>query len=207
MGITCGIDWSESHHHVAVVDDKGKVMGRLRIDTGVSGFTALVELLAEHAEDPTSVPVAIETDKNLLVVALQASGNPVYAINPRAVARYRQRHGQAGGKSDPGDAYVLANILRTDEPMHRALPKISDNALAVKALARQHQEAIWSLHQTISRLRSVLLKFYPQALQAFPHLKHKAARTVLAAASTPGGRAETDPPQGHHPAAPLRPPQ
>ena len=52
----------------------------------------------------------------------------------------------------------------------------------MKALARQHQEAIWALHQTNSRLRSVLLEFYPQALQAFPNLKHKAALTVLAAA-------------------------
>lgn len=185
MEITCGIDWAESHHDVAVVDGVGKVLGRRRIDTGVGGFTALVELLAEHTDDPTGVPVAIETDKNLLVVALQAAGNPVYAINPRAVARYRERHGQAGGKSDPGDAYVLANILRTDQRMHRALPRVSETALAVKALARQHQEAIWSLHQTVSRLRSVLLEFYPQAVKAFPNLKHKAALTILAAASTP----------------------
>ncbi len=80
---------------------------------------------------------------------------------------------------------MLASILRTEEPLHRALPSISDNALTVKALARQHQEAIWSLHQTISRLRSVLLEFYSQALQAFPNLKHKAALTILAVASTP----------------------
>ncbi len=62
---------------------------------------------------------------------------------------------------------------------------ISNGGRAVKALARQHQEAIWSLHQTTSRLRSVLLEFYPQALQAFPNLKHKAALTILAAANTP----------------------
>ena len=55
----------------------------------------------------------------------------------------------------------------------------------MKALARQHQDAVWSLHQTISRLRSVFLEFYPQALQAFPDLKHKAALTILAAAPTP----------------------
>ena len=65
------------------------------------------------------------------------------------------------------------------------MPTISDTGLAVKALARQHQEATWALHQTISRLRSVFLEFYPQALQAFPNLKHKAALTILAAAPTP----------------------
>ena len=65
-------------------------------------------------------------------------------------------------------------------PAHRpapAPPAAGDQRAgrAVKALARQHQEAIWALNQTVSRLRSVLLEFYPQALQAFPNLKHKAA--------------------------------
>ena len=147
-------------------------------------------MIAEHGGSPEDTPIAIETDKNLLVVALAEAGFTVYPINPRAVARYRERHGQAGGKSDPGDAAVLADILRTDRHLHRPLPAISEQGRAVKALARQHQEAIWALHQTISRLRSVLLEFYPQALQAFPNLKHKAAITVLAAAPTPAAAAK-----------------
>lgn len=185
MSITCGIDWAEAHHDVAVVDDTGKVLERRRIDTGVTGFGQLMAMLAEHSEDPRTVPVAIETDKNLIVVALQGAGLTIYPINPRAVARYRERHGQAGKKSDPGDAFVLADILRHDRHQHRPLPAVSDHGRAVKALARQHQEATWALHQTTSRLRSVLLEFYPQALQAFPNLKHKAALTILAAAPTP----------------------
>jgi transposase len=124
------------------------------------------------------------------VTALAEAGFTVYPINPRAVARYRERHGQAGGKSDPGDAVVLADILRTDRHRHRALPAISEQGRAIKVLARQHQEAIWALHQTISRLRYVLLDFYPQALQAFPNLKHKAAITVLAATPTPAAAAK-----------------
>ncbi len=129
---------------------------------GAEGLSTLVRMLAEHGE-PAQIPVALETEKNLLVVALSGAGFPVYPINPRAVARYRERHGQARGKSDPGDATVLANILRTDRPMHRQLPGISEHALAIKALARQHQEAIWALNQTVSRLRSVLLEFHPNA--------------------------------------------
>ena len=114
MGITCGIDWAEAHHDVALVDDVGTTVAKRRIDTGLAGFTTLMALIAEHTDEPESVAVAIETDKNLIVAALQAAGLTVYAINPRAVARYRERSAQAGGKSDPGDAIVLANILRTD---------------------------------------------------------------------------------------------
>lgn len=185
MSITCGIDWAEAHHDVAVMDQNGQVLSRLKIDTGLGGFGQLMSLLAEHSDEPVSVPIVIETDKNLIVAALQAGGFVVYPINPRAVARYRERYGQAGKKSDPGDAALLADIARTDLHQHRALPAVSHQGQAVKVLARQHQEAIWSLHQTTSRLRSVLLEFYPQALAAFPNLKHKAALTILAVANTP----------------------
>lgn len=188
MQITCGIDWAEQHHDVAVLDACGGVLARARINTGMTGFTRLMALLAEHVDDAdqlASVPIAIETDKNLLVVALQAAGMTVFAINPRAVARYRERHGQSGKKSDPGDAFVLADLLRTDRHQHRPLPAVSDQASAIKALARQHQDAIWAVNQTVSRLRSLLLEFYPQALRAFPNLKHKAALAVLGAAPTP----------------------
>jgi transposase len=179
MSITCGIDWSERHHDVALADSDGHTVAKQRINTTLSGFTELLTLLAEHADDPASVPVAIETDKNLLVAALQAAGFAVYAINPRAVARYRERHGQAGSKSDPGDAVVLANVLRTDRHRHRALPRISELGLAIKALARQHQEAIWARQLTVNRLRPVLGEFYPTAVTAFPVLTHKAALEIL----------------------------
>jgi transposase len=185
MTLTCGVDWAEAHHDIALVDDDGALVARARIDTGATGFNAMLALIAEHGGSVEDTPIAIETDKNLLVVAAAEAGFTVYPINPRAVARYRERHGQAGRKSDPGDAAVLAHILRTDRHMHRPLPALSEHARAIKALARQHQEAIWALHQTISRLRSVLLEFYPQALQAFPNLQHKAALAVLATAPSP----------------------
>lgn len=192
MIMTVGIDWAEVHHDVALMNTDGIVIARARISTGADGFIELLNLIAAHEGTPADTPIAIETDKNLLVVALADAGFTVYPINPRAVARYRERYGQAGGKSDPGDAAILANILRTDRSAHRTLPATSEQARAVKALARQHQEALWALHQTLSRLRSVFLEFYPAALQAFPIQKHKAALAVLTAAPTPtAGRALT----------------
>ncbi|MGV9671126.1 IS110 family transposase [Gordonia sp. NPDC003504] len=183
--ITCGIDWAEDHHDVALMNENGVVVGRKRIKHEPKGFTEMLALVAEHGGSPADVPVAIETDKNLLVVALAGAGFTVYPINPRAVARYRERHGQSGSKSDARDAAVLADIVRTDRHQHRPLPTNSEQQQVIKALARQHQEAIWAQNQTISRLRSVLLEFYPQALQAFPKLKHRAAMEILTLAPTP----------------------
>ncbi|MTD17478.1 IS110 family transposase [Nakamurella sp. YIM 132087] len=185
MTITCGIDWAEGHHDVALLDEMGKVIARRRIDTGAAGFQEVLAVIAEHGGSPEATPVAIETDKNLIVVALAGAGFTVYPINPRAAARYRERFHQSGKKSDAGDAALLADIIRTDRHQHRPLPAVSNDGRAVKALARQHQEAIWALMQTTSRLRSLLLEFYPQALRAFPNLNHKAALEVLGAAPTP----------------------
>ena len=114
--ITCGIDWAEAHHDMALVDDQGHTVARCRTSADAAGLTAMLELIAEHGGDPATTPIAIETDKNLFVVALAAAGFTIHPINPKAVARYRERHTQSGGKSDPGDAIVLAHILRTDRP-------------------------------------------------------------------------------------------
>ncbi|GAA3787136.1 hypothetical protein GCM10022206_28740 [Streptomyces chiangmaiensis] len=41
--------------------------------------------------------------------ALPASGCQVYAINPRQAARFKERYGTSGAKSDKGDAHALAD--------------------------------------------------------------------------------------------------
>lgn len=155
--IYCGIDWAERTHDVALVDDSGQLLAKRRITDDVTGYQLLLDLLAEHgdtAEEP--IPVAIETGRGLLVAILRAGGRKVFAINPMAAARYRDRHGVSRKKSDPGDALVLANILRTDMPMHRPLPADTDLARAIAVLARAQQDATWNRQRaTRGRTREV----------------------------------------------------
>lgn len=122
----CGIDWAEKHHDVALVDEAGQLLAKARITDDAVGYRKLLDLLAEHGDtEAEPIPVAIETSRGLLVAILRTSARQVFAINPLAAARYRDRHGVSRKKSDPGDALVLANILRTDMPMHRPLPAVS----------------------------------------------------------------------------------
>ena len=79
------------------------------------------ELIAEHAEDPAQVVIGIETDRGLWVDALTAAGYQVFAINPLAAARYRDRHHVSGAKSDASDAKLLADLVRTDRHNHRRI--------------------------------------------------------------------------------------
>ena len=153
MVVFCGIDWAEHHHDVAVVDADGEVLGRARISDDVAGFTRLSELLCTHAKDPAETVVALETDRGLLVAALRGAGYRVFAINPKAVDRYRDRCAVSGAKSDPVDALVLANLLRTDQARHRELPKDSDQVEAIAVLARAHQDAVRTRLRDTGRLR------------------------------------------------------
>jgi hypothetical protein len=142
MTLFCGIDWAESHHDVAIIDEGGQLVAKKRIHDDPAGFAQLVELLAEAGDSAESpVPVAIETPRGLLVSSLRATGRPVYAINPLAVARYRERHSVARSKSDHADATTLANILRVDAHLHRRLPADSELCQAIAVLARAHQDA------------------------------------------------------------------
>jgi transposase len=113
----------------------------------------------------------------------------VYAINPLAVSRYRERHTVARAKSDHADVMVLANILRTDAHVHRQLPDDTELAQAIAVLARAGQDATWSRQQIANQLRSVLLEYFPAALGAFRETKSGLtgadARTILSAAPTP----------------------
>lgn len=66
-----------SPSQVALVDENGPVVLRKRIGTGTAGLTALLEIIAESGGPPDTTPIAIETDKSLLVVALAEAGFPV----------------------------------------------------------------------------------------------------------------------------------
>ncbi|MFJ5036140.1 IS110 family transposase, partial [Streptomyces sp. NPDC088560] len=190
LTVYCGIDWAESHHDVALVDDDGQQLAKRRIGDGAAGYQLLLDLLAEYGDSAeTPIPVAIETSHGLLVAVLRTGTRQVFAVNPLAAARYRDRHGVSRKKSDPGDALVLANILRTDMPMHRPLPADSDLAKAITVLARAQQDAVWSRQQIVNQTRSLLREYYPAALEAFQHrpggLARADARTTLALAPTP----------------------
>jgi len=181
-----GIDWAEAHHDVCLLDERGKVLGKRRIPEGLEGVRRLHELVAEHAEEPEQVVVGIETDRGLLVQALLVGGYQVYAINPLAASRYRDRHTTSRAKSDPGDAKVLADLVRTDRHNHRPIAGDSELAGAIQIVTRAHQNLAWSRQRLVNQLRNTLREFYPGALQAFgTDLAGVDAIAILEQAPTP----------------------
>lgn len=137
------------------------------------------------AEEPAQVVIGIETDRGLWVEAPCAAGYQVYAVNPLAVARYRDHHHVSGAKSDAGDAKLLADLVRTDRHNHRAIARDTPDVEAIEVLARAHQNLIWARTRNTNALRSTLREYYPGALEAFTDLADRDALAILGRAPTP----------------------
>ena len=190
-----GDDWAEDHHDIEVQDDQGHRLARARLPEGIAGLARLHELMAEHLTeddvDPEtgfvahSVAIGIETDRGTWVSALVAAGYQVFPLNPLQVARYRERHGASGAKSDRGDAHVLAEIVRLDRAHHRPIAGDSPEVEGLKLVARSHQAFIWDRTRHLLRLRSALREFFPAAIEAFPELTAPDALELLERAPDP----------------------
>jgi len=183
--IFIGDDWAEDHHDVHVMDADGAKLASRRLPEGLAGIRAFHELVSTYADEPDGVVIGIETDRGLWVQALAAAGYQVFAVNPLAAARYRDRHQVSGAKSDAGDAKLLADVVRTDRHNHRPIAGDTPDVEAIKVLARAHQNLIWARNRNTNTLRSALREYYPGALEAFDSLADRDALAILGRAPTP----------------------
>jgi transposase len=188
-----GDDWAEDHHDVYLMNDTGGRLASRRLPEGLAGIGRLHGLIAEHAEDPAQVVIGIETDRGLWVDALTAAGYQVFAVNPLAAARYRDRHHVSGAKSDASDAKLLADLVRTDRHNHRPIAGDSPDAEAIKVLARAQQNLIWVRTRHTNGLRSALREYYPAALEAFDDLADRDALAILGRGPDPRRRWAPEP--------------
>ena len=188
MRLFAGDDWAGDHHDVEVMDEAGRVLARRRLPEGAAGIAQLHGLLGgllgEDAEDG-EVLVGIETDRGPWVAALVAAGYLVFPVNPLQAARFRQRHGVPGAKSDAGDAHALADMARTDSHQLRPAAGDSPEAGGIKVLARTHKTMIWERAREVQRLRHQLREYFPAALEAFEDLDAPDTLELLGRAPEP----------------------
>jgi len=188
-----GDDWAEDFHDVELMDEAGRRLAKARLPEGVTGVARLHAMIAEQLgedADEAGVRIGIETDRGPWVAALVAAGYTVYAVNPLQASRYRDRHSVSGAKSDPADAHILADMVRTDAHQLRPVAADSPEAEAIKVLARAHKTLIWERTRHVLRLRHALREYFPAALEAFDDLDAPDTLELLGKAPDPASAAK-----------------
>lgn len=179
-----GIDWASDKHDVSVVDSAGQIQAAFFIPHTAEGLSDLVRRLTRFAPAP-ELKIAIERPSGLLVDTLVEAGFVVVPIHPNALKATRPRYSAAPGKSDPGDAYIAADMLRTDGHRFRALRAPSDATRALRAAVRTRSDLVATRVQLANQLRSLLESFWPGAVAIFADIDSPIALAFLERYPTP----------------------
>jgi hypothetical protein len=180
-----GVDWADSEHAVWVDDDAGvKVMSR-QVPQTVEGLAEFGRWLDERRAGGRELWAAIEKPEGRIVDFLLDHGIVVYAVNPKAVDRARDRFRVSGAKSDPFDARVLAGFLRTDHGHLSPLRPSSEAAQELKGLTRDYTRQVRQQTRMLNQLTAALKGYYPRALEIVDDLKSQWGRAFLRDVPTP----------------------
>ena len=184
MSLFVGLDWAKDQHAVCVIDHEGRVRSRLEAAHTAAGLDELLAQLRRLAP-ASELPVAIERPSGVLVDTLMAAGHPVIAIHPNVVKACRPRYKAAAGKSDPGDAFLLADVLRTDGHRFTPLRPLSDETRALRALVRARDDLVAQRVALANQLRALLESFWAGAAGIFADIDSPIALAFLAQYPTP----------------------
>jgi transposase len=177
-----GLDWADTHHDVAVLDEAGKRVGVRRFAHSHDGLHDLKAFLLGIAASPDQLACIVETNHGLLITFLLEAGFPVYPVNPKIANQLRK---VAGAKTDRIDAHLLAKLGRLDLADLRRLEPDGATVQELKTLTRDQDALIQTQTRLVNQLRACLKEYYPAALHLFAKLQQRSALVFLQAYPTP----------------------
>src|SRR2546428_5796807 len=180
-----GVDWATQHHQVSVVDPTGQRREERQVPHSGSGLAELVDALTHLVSDPQRIAVAIEVPRGAIVDTLLERGCHVFALNPKQLDRFRDRHTVAGAKDDRRDAFVLADALRTDRHAFRRLNVEAPVVIQLREMSRLHGDLVEETSRLTNRLREQLWRIFPPNPPHSPAAKKPRVWGVLPPAPAP----------------------
>lgn len=179
--VFAGLDWASRLHAVCVIDGHGSVRKQWEVSHDADGLRDLMRALRALGV----CRIAIERPSGLLVDALVDAGFEVVPIHPNTVKASRPRYRSHGGKSDAGDAYLLADLLRTDGHRFKPLAAQSDEIRALRALVRGRDDLVATRVQLANQLRALLESYWAGAAEVFAEVDSPIALAFIQRYPTP----------------------
>ena len=180
-----GVDWGDRQHQVYVGDEQGQKVRDLKVAESVEGLAEIGRWLDEQRAEGFELWAAIEKPAGRIVDFLLDHGVAVYAVNPKAVDRVRDRYRMSSSKSDAFDAYVLAEFVRTDQSHLKVLQPSSAKAQELKMLCRDQRRVVRHKTRVLNQLTTTLKEYYPRPLDAFGDIETEIALDFLTRYPTP----------------------
>jgi len=170
-----GVDWASRAHAICVVDEHGTALERFAVEHSGPGLRTLGRRLAKAGV----ARVAIERPDGPVIDALFAAGLEVVVIASRHVKALRTRYGTAGNKDDRSDAYLLADVLRTDGHRLRPLQLDSRATVTLRATVRARKDLVRTRVRLVQQLTAHLELVFPGAVGLFADLDSPIALRFL----------------------------
>ena len=170
-----GIDWATDEHAVCVVDETGDIIDEFVVGHTAAGLHQLCRSLRRHGVGR----VAIERPDGPVVDALLSDGFEVVVLPSRSVKAFRERYALSGSKSDRGDAFVLADCLRSDGHRWRSLQPDTPATVTLRAHVRARRDLVDARIAVANQLRAHLLINFPAAVGLFSDLDGQTSRRFL----------------------------
>lgn len=171
MTLYIGIDWSEQKHDLVVRNAAGAILVQGVIPHSQEGFMEFDRMRHKLGVQPGECKVGLETAHNLLIDYLWGQGySQLYVLPPSTVKSSRGRFKVSQAHDDQSDAGLIAELLRVESDSFR--PWQPGSELLQNIRARVSLVGCLTHHsvQYSNRLRSVLLRYYPAALEVFSGL-------------------------------------
>jgi transposase len=186
MSVYIGIDWSEKKHDVAFLNETGAIIVQLTIPHTAEGLLQLDETRQRIGLSCDDCLVGLETAHNLVIDFLwDRNYRQVYVIAPSVIKSCRGRYGQSQARTDQKDGRLIADVLRTDRA--RLYPWRPDSRLTRQMAAKISliNHLTRSKVRLVNRLRAILLRYYPAAIEVFSSLTTQTGLQFLMTYNTP----------------------
>lgn len=189
-----GIDWATTAHEVCIWATTRQAGEHHQVEHSGPGLAGFVDKLMKLCDGAVErVAVAIETPRGAVVESLLERGFHVYAINPKQLDRFRDRHTVAGAKDDRRDALVLADSLRTDRRSFRQVRLGDARLVQLREMSRLDDELVEDRNRLTNRLREQIHRYYPALLRLVPAADEPWLWALLELAPTPARGARLKP--------------
>lgn len=164
--VCAGVDWAKDDHAVCIVDADGEAIDRFTVEHTAAGLKRLISRLLGAGVNE----VGIERGDGPVVEALLAAGLVVLVIAPNQLKNLRSRYGSAGNKDDRYDAYVLADVVRTDRRRLTPLTRSTPAMIALRSTVRARRDLVEHRVAAANQLRAHLQIVLPGVVGLFKNL-------------------------------------